>query len=905
MEERVTRANLSLRVIIPAALTATLLSILPSSRAALTTNTYTAAFSGPWDFAPNWSAGAPAIGNAACLITNAGPKMVLIGDGTAAASLIISNLGVSAPLAGLNTLAIITTNTFTVLQNIGIGSGGALTLSNATVNVKGFAGGFVINNGTIALSGNAAFLATNALSGVDIGHSGTGRLTMTGGRLIVIDEEVGTFPGDVGTLTLAGGTNVVTTDGLFVGDSMNATGTIWVTGGTLVETNATVFVGNLGFGAIIVSNGFVEAKTIKVANGTGATGGLNLVGGTTTVASNLIIGTSACTATGTVTVAGGSLFVTNATTNAVCDVRSGTLQLDSGTLTLDQLVLSNACGQFANNGGTFVLTGSMMIDQGTATFDGGTNQIGSNIVVGASANATGIVNVVGGALVVTNGVVGIGNNGSLFSTGGVAHVTVSSGLVRAASILIGDRTGGDSGFMITSNAHVLVHGGLRSNGIKTTTINGGTLEVVDGPPPPFEDPALHDRIVVAYLGDGRMIVSNGTVRGLEMVVGLSDGGGTFEMAGGSVNLSSNLLVGMNSTATGMVTITGGTLIVTNGVFAVGNNGTIGGAGGLGRVVVSNGIVEAASILVGDSTGGDSGLTVAGSGYVRAHGGLRSNGIKTTLVNGGTLEVVDGPPPPFEDPILHDRIVVSYLADGKLIVSNGTVRTPGMLVGASAGNAGTVELPGGSTSVFSNMTVGLVACTSTGIVNVAGGSLYVTNGGTAMLEVRGGTLTLSAGTVIADNLIVTNACGRLVHTGGTLVYSQLVLDPNLSAVGDDIANGWKQQYGLDPFDPNLGSKDADGDGMNNLQEYLAGTDPTNSVSAFRVTSITRLGNDVRVTWSTGSGKTNALQITGGPGFTTNFVDLFTVTNTVGSGTNYLDIGGATNMPARFYRVRLVP
>jgi hypothetical protein len=41
------------------------------------------------------------------------------------------------------------------------------------------------------------------------------------------------------------------------------------------------------------------------------------------------------------------------------------------------------------------------------------------------------------------------------------------------------------------------------------------------------------------------------------------------------------------------------------------------------------------------------------------------------------------------------------------------------------------------------------------------------------------------------------------------------------------------------------------------------------------------------------------------FTNNFAATFTVTNTVGSVTNYLDIGGATNMPARFYRVRLVP
>jgi hypothetical protein len=229
----------------------------------------------------------------------------------------------------------------------------------------------------------------------------------------------------------------------------------------------------------------------------------------------------------------------------------------------------------------------------------------------------------------------------------------------------------------------------------------------------------------------------------------------------------------------------------------------------------------------------------------------------------------------------------------------------MLVGANAGNTGTFQLAGGTTSVFSNMTAGFIGCTSTGIVTVTGGSLYVTNGGTAVLEVRSGPFTLSAGTVIVDKLVITNACGRLVRTGGTLAYNQLVLDPNLSAVGDSLPNSWKQQYGLDTFDPDLGSKDSDGDGMNNLQEYLAGTDPTNSASAFRVTSVTRVGNDVRATWSMGSGKTNALQVTSGSGFTTNFVDLFTVTNTVGTVTNYLDSGGATNIPARFYRVRLVP
>lgn len=115
--------------------------------------------------------------------------------------------------------------------------------------------------------------------------------------------------------------------------------------------------------------------------------------------------------------------------------------------------------------------------------------------------------------------------------------------------------------------------------------------------------------------------------------------------------------------------------------------------------------------------------------------------------------------------------------------------------------------------------------------------------------------------------------------------------------------------MDPLDPSDANKDNDGDGMSNLQEYLAGTDPTNSASVFRITSILRTNNDIRITWMMGSGRTNALQWTAGTGNgsyqTNNFANLFIVTNTVGTITNYTDIGGATNKPTRYYRVRLVP
>ena len=120
--------------------------------------------------------------------------------------------------------------------------------------------------------------------------------------------------------------------------------------------------------------------------------------------------------------------------------------------------------------------------------------------------------------------------------------------------------------------------------------------------------------------------------------------------------------------------------------------------------------------------------------------------------------------------------------------------------------------------------------------------------------------------------------------------------------------WQIQYFGGTNNPSATpSVDVDGDGFTNLQEFQAGTNPTNSASFLGITSITRESNNIRVTWMTGLGKTNALERTAGAAgsFSNNFAAIFTVTNTVGSVTNYLDLGAATNVPAFYYRVRLVP
>ncbi|HXI85687.1 MAG TPA: PKD domain-containing protein [Verrucomicrobiae bacterium] len=168
-------------------------------------------------------------------------------------------------------------------------------------------------------------------------------------------------------------------------------------------------------------------------------------------------------------------------------------------------------------------------------------------------------------------------------------------------------------------------------------------------------------------------------------------------------------------------------------------------------------------------------------------------------------------------------------------------------------------------------------------------------------------------VITNSVSHTYAAGTYGVTlvvagpGGVSTNSQLNYITALTAF-----QGWQVQYFGSTTNPAAtAGADPDGDGQNNLAEFLTGTDPTNSASVFHIIAVTPQGGDILVTWATAGGKTNVVQVNGGDvggSYTTNFIDLSPFIIIPGSGdvtTNYLDAGGATNVPSHYYRVRLVP
>jgi len=124
--------------------------------------------------------------------------------------------------------------------------------------------------------------------------------------------------------------------------------------------------------------------------------------------------------------------------------------------------------------------------------------------------------------------------------------------------------------------------------------------------------------------------------------------------------------------------------------------------------------------------------------------------------------------------------------------------------------------------------------------------------------------------------------------------------------------WQLQYfGCTDCVQAAASADPDGDGQNNMAEFLAGTSPTNNTSTLRILSAAPQGSDVVITWATVGGHTNEVQATAGDangGFVTNFAPIsgaIIISDFGDTTTNFTDAGGATNAPARYYRIRLVP
>jgi hypothetical protein len=541
-------------------------------------------------------------------------------------------------------------------------------------------------------------------------------------------------------------------------------------------------VGNSAPGSLGMTNSTLNAYDVFVASGSSGTANFN---NTTALLNRSLLIATSTGQTGIVNIIGGVFTATNAVST-----NSPSLVMERGTAQMT--ISSGATVQFGSGllgafGGSATLSeqfanvsfsGPLQLENGTLNLpEGATLSLASSLILAAGSNSVAQVNNTGGTS--AGGILNVTNGPILIGPGGSGLMTISRGTVTAQTVTLGGTTVGASGIL-----HLTGTGTLNVSGIVGCDACG--LGMNDGEQDGGTLNASTTSIIAGLNHNAQYNLSGGTAIAGKMFVGYSPGfTGTFTLTNG-VMTTSNLFVGTTLGSTGVVSVAGGTLNVTNGPVLV-------GSGGSGQMTISQGTVTAQTVTLGGTTVGASGLlhlTGSGTLHVLGIGGCDACGFSNNdgEQDGGTLDASQ------------TSIVIGLNHNAQYNLSGGTAIAGKMFVGYTPGFTGTYTQSGGTMTVTTNLIVGDCASNAVGVATLSGSAiLYVTNDShTAALIVRDGTFTMNGGTLVVDTLVVTNPCAHFVHNGGTLIYSQLILDPNLDADGDGVSNGLEQSLGMDPL-----------------------------------------------------------------------------------------------------------
>ncbi len=511
----------------------------------------------------------------------------------------------------------------------------------------------VQNGGHLRQSTSTMFMA------VAYGSGSKGRLDMTGGTIDSRDFIVGQRGS--GDVNVSGGTINVARN-FYMGDrDGHGVSTFDLSGGTVdVASWAGVGVQSGGMQTMTVSGtGYLETGHLSL--------GLNDGDGTLTISDNgrvnlvatdsrLRIGEGGGGATGTINMNGGTLDVIDVISFGYSAGQSGSMNMTAGNISSSKQVRIGEHGT------------------GTVTMSGGDITVSDWVGIGVYSDGAGTLNMSGGTMNAVNLTVGNDGNGTMDLSGGAVDVSNWIGVgrepgrtgsltVRGAGYLevknlsvglndgVGTLTIADGGHVNLNDAGSRLRVG--EGGTGTINMNGGTLDV-------------DDHIALGYSTSSSMNMTDGDVSTGAFVVGLN-ATGTFGMSGGNLVLNSHVRVGEGA-GEGVWTMSGGLLVATNyitagwGTTGAGEMNLINMSGGelrtgdleLGRFGdgtfnLSDGVVNLnyygngayTNGLVFDSNGGDGLLDITGNGTLNWLGGDFTGEVNAFVLSGDIIASGDG------------------------------------------------------------------------------------------------------------------------------------------------------------------------------------------------------------------------------------------------------------------------
>lgn len=626
---------------------------------------------------------------------------------------------------------------------------GTAVITDGTFDVAGAA--FIGNQGvgTLAVAGGALTVGGSLNLGYDPASDGT--LIISGGSLVIGGHLVRGFGASAldyqgGVLNVSG--HYINVDDIRIGSSSGAT---WTTSDVIDCLDLRIGSGGVG--------GFVHNSVLNVEHDVimGYVGTLyNHQGGTATVGNDLLMNNG-----GVETFAGGIAIARDVVLGTMADSSGsfrhagGTVSigrnLDIGTLsgtgsyTLEQGTLSSG-----DSTGDSVFVGKNSMSQGSFTQRGGTHNLAGGLYIGYDHDAVGQYVLtddpaIAGSPALHGTTAGIGH-------GAEGHYTQSGGTAIFTGAVSVGRLAGSYGEMVL-NSGSLEAGSLYigRGGLGTFVQRGGFLAVNGELGMAYESTGIGSWVIQDDPGiAGTAGVETGT-----QVIG-SMGRAAVLHYGGFNSCQSTLYLGYNTGSQGVYTITSGTVHADDGIV-VGRAGhgellidggqadtdgglTIAAAGGSGTVRLSAG----GTLMVGGAFAG-----YAGSTFIY-DGGAFSQGSSSLPVGTFILGQASGTNALWAldtGDIQTDSLVVAAGGSAVLNVTGGQVVTSDLAVGS--GGSGTVCLSGGLITVWDNV------------------ALAGTPGGSALLDLRGGSFNAVGDVTVGSGGLVKVLTAGDVQIGGSL------------------------------------------------------------------------------------------------------------------------------------------